>query len=93
MMMENIHNETYSLLIHMYIKEKKKQNETNNVIETMPAIGAKAKWAEIWCNSQHASFAKTLVTLAAVEGIFFSSSSCATFWFKQHGVLPGLFCK
>ncbi len=62
--MENIHNETY-------IKDNKKQNEIYNAIETMPTIGAKAKWAEMWCNSQHALFAECLVTFAVLaEGIF-----------------------
>jgi hypothetical protein len=62
--MENIHNETY-------IKDNKKQNEIYNAIETMPTIGAKAKWAEMWCNSQHALFPECLVTFAVLaEGIF-----------------------
>jgi ribonucleotide reductase beta subunit family protein with ferritin-like domain len=74
-----------------YIKDKKKQNEIYNAIETMPAIGAKAKWAEMWCNSKHASFAKHLIAFAVVEGIFFSGSFCAIFWFKQCCVLPGLY--
>ena len=90
LMMEIIHNEIYSLLIDTYIKDKKKQNDIYTAIETMTTIGTKAKWAEIWCNSQHASFAKHLITFAVVEGIFFSGSFCAIFWFKQHGVLPGL---
>jgi ribonucleoside-diphosphate reductase subunit M2 len=63
---------------------------TMQLKQTMPAIHAKAKWAEMWCNSQHASLAKHLITYAIVEGIFFSGSFCAIFWFKQHGVLPGL---
>jgi ribonucleotide reductase beta subunit family protein with ferritin-like domain len=61
-----------------------------HAIETMPTIGAKAKWAEMWCNSQHALFAECLITFAIVEGVFFSSSFCANFWFKQCGVLLGL---
>jgi ribonucleoside-diphosphate reductase subunit M2 len=79
-----------SLLIDTYIKDKKKQNEIYNAIETVPTIGAKAKWAEMWCNSQHALFAEHLIAFAVVEGIFFSGSFCAIFWFKQCGVLPGL---
>jgi ribonucleotide reductase beta subunit family protein with ferritin-like domain len=80
-MIENIHDETYSLLIDMYVKDKKKQNEKYNATETMPTIGAKVKWAEMWCNSQHASFAKHLIIFAVVEGIFFSGSFCAIFCF------------
>jgi ribonucleotide reductase beta subunit family protein with ferritin-like domain len=69
-MMENIHNETCSLHIDTYIKDKKKQNEIYNPIETMPTVGIKAKWAKMWCNLQHASFAECLVTFAVGEGIF-----------------------
>jgi ribonucleotide reductase beta subunit family protein with ferritin-like domain len=75
-MMENIHNETYFLLIDTYIKGKKKQNEIYNAIETMPTIGTKVKWAEMWYNSQHASFAEHLITFAVVEGIFFQFLLC-----------------
>jgi ribonucleoside-diphosphate reductase subunit M2 len=60
--MENIHNETYSIIID---KDKKKQNEIYNAIETMPTIGTKAKWAEMWCNSQHASFTKCLIAFSS----------------------------
>ena len=70
-------------------KDKKKQNEIYNAIETMPTVGAKVKWAEMWCNSQHTLFTEHLITFAIVEGIFFGSF-CAIFWFKQCGVLPGL---
>jgi ribonucleotide reductase beta subunit family protein with ferritin-like domain len=71
LMMENIHNETYSLLIDTYIKDKQKCTYLFSAIETMPAIGAKAKWSEMWCNLQPASFAECLITFAIVEGIFF----------------------
>jgi ribonucleotide reductase beta subunit family protein with ferritin-like domain len=89
-MMENIQTETYSLLSDMFIKDKKKQNEIYNAVETMPIVGTKATWAKMWCNSQHASFSRHLIAFAVVEGIFFSSSFRGMFWFKQHGVLPGL---
>lgn len=87
-MMENIHSETYSLLIDTYIKDKEEQNRLFNAIETVPAIKRKAEWAIKWINSD--SFVERLVAFAAVEGIFFSGSFCSIFWLKKRGLMPGL---
>ena len=87
-MMENIHSETYSLLIDTYIKDKEEQNHLFNAIDTVPAIKRKAEWAIKWINSD--SFVERLVAFAAVEGIFFSGSFCSIFWLKKRGLMPGL---
>jgi len=87
-MMENIHSETYSLLIDTYIKDKQEQNILFNAIETIPAIKKKAEWAIKWINSD--SFVERLIAFAAVEGIFFSGSFCSIFWLKKRGLMPGL---
>jgi len=87
-MMENIHSETYSLLIDTYIKDKQEQNKLFNAIETIPAIKKKAEWAIKWINSN--SFVERLIAFAAVEGIFFSGSFCSIFWLKKRGLMPGL---
>jgi ribonucleoside-diphosphate reductase beta chain len=87
-MMENIHSETYSLLIDTYIKDKTEQNRLFNAIDTIPAIKKKAEWAIKWINSD--SFVERLVAFAAVEGIFFSGSFCSIFWLKKRGLMPGL---
>lgn len=87
-MMENIHSETYSLLIDTYIKDKSEQNYLFNAIETVPAIKKKAEWAIKWINSE--SFVERLIAFAAVEGIFFSGSFCSIFWLKKRGLMPGL---
>ena len=87
-MMENIHSETYSLLIDTYIKDKEEQNKLFNAIETFPAIKKKAEWAIKWINSD--SFIERLIAFAAVEGIFFSGSFCSIFWLKKRGLMPGL---
>ena len=87
-MMENIHSETYSLLIDTYIKDKQEQNKLFNAIETIPAIKKKAEWAIKWINSD--SFVERLIAFAAVEGVFFSGSSCSIFWLKKRGLMPGL---
>ena len=87
-MMENIHSETYSLLIDSYIKDKEDQLNLFNAIETIPAIKKKADWALKWISSE--SFVDRLLAFAAVEGIFFSGSFCSIFWLKKRGLMPGL---
>ena len=87
-MMENIHSETYSLLIDTYIKDKEEQNHLFNAIDTVPAVQKKAEWALKWIGSE--SLVERLVAFAAVEGIFFSGSFCSIFWLKKRGLMPGL---
>ncbi|CAK8988071.1 unnamed protein product [Durusdinium trenchii] len=87
--MENIHSETYSLLIEQYIKDPKEKDDLFDAIHTMPAIRDKASWAIQWMNRE-SSFAERLVAFAAVEGILFSGSFCAIFWLKKRGMMPGL---
>jgi ribonucleoside-diphosphate reductase beta chain len=87
-MMENIHSETYSLLIDTYIKDPKEKHNLFHAIETVPCVTRKADWALKWINSEN--FAERLVAFAAVEGIFFSGSFCSIFWLKKRGLMPGL---
>ncbi|MGY6562908.1 MAG: ribonucleotide-diphosphate reductase subunit beta [Luteibaculaceae bacterium] len=87
-MMENIHSETYSLLIDTYIKDKAEKNTLFNAIETLDCVKKKADWALNWIDK--GSFAERLVAFAAVEGIFFSGSFCSIFWLKKRGLMPGL---
>ena len=86
--MENIHSETYSLLIDTYINDNKEKDRLFNAIETIPAVQKKAEWAIKWIESD--SFAERLIAFAAVEGIFFSGSFCSIFWLKKRGLMPGL---
>ena len=87
-MMENIHSETYSLLIDTYIKDPKEKDYLFNAIENIPAVKKKAEWALRWI--ENGSFAERLIAFAAVEGIFFSGSFCSIFWLKKRGLMPGL---
>jgi ribonucleoside-diphosphate reductase subunit M2 len=89
-MMENIHSETYSLLIDTYIKDPDERNHLFDAIETIPTIKRKAAWALRWISSRGLSFAERLVAFAAVEGVFFSGSFAAIFWIKKRGLMPGL---
>jgi ribonucleoside-diphosphate reductase beta chain len=87
-MMENIHSETYALLIDTYIKNPVEKDKLFRAIETVPAVKLKAEWALRWI--EQGSFAERLVAFAAVEGIFFSGSFCSIFWLKKRGLMPGL---
>ena len=87
--MENIHSETYSLLIESYVEDEAERNALFNAVSEMPLVRRKAEWAQRWIGSD-ASFAERLVAFAAVEGIFFSGSFCAIFWLKKRGLMPGL---
>ena len=87
-MMENIHSETYALLIDTYIKDAAEKGRLFNAIETVPCVKQKAEWALRWISN--GTFAERLVAFAAVEGIFFSGSFCSIFWLKKRGLMPGL---
>ena len=86
--MENIHSETYSLLIDTYIKDPKEKDNLLHAIETLDCVKKKAEWALRWIDK--GSFAERLIAFAAVEGIFFSGSFCSIFWLKKRGLMPGL---
>ncbi|KAF9452435.1 beta subunit of ribonucleotide reductase [Macrolepiota fuliginosa MF-IS2] len=89
-MMENIHSETYSLLIDTYIKDPAQREYLFDAIETIPCIRRKAEWALKWISDKQSTFAERLVAFAAVEGIFFSGSFASIFWMKKRGLMPGL---
>jgi ribonucleoside-diphosphate reductase beta chain len=86
--MENIHSETYSLLIDTYITDPEEKIKLFRAIETIPAIAKKADWALNWI--KNSTFQERLIAFAAVEGIFFSGAFCSIFWLKKRGLMPGL---
>lgn len=87
-MMENVHSETYSLMIDTYIKDSKEKDYLFNALETFPPVKKKAEWSLNWIDN--GNFAQRLIAFAAVEGIFFSGSFCSIFWLKKRGLMPGL---
>ena len=87
---ENIHSETYSLLIDTYVKDNIKKEKLFNAIETIPSVKKKADWALRWINDTSSTFGTRVIAFAAVEGIFFSGSFCSIFWLKKRGLMPGL---
>lgn len=89
-MMENVHSETYSLLIDTYIRDPAARAFLFDAIDTIPCIKKKADWALRWIADERSAFTERLVAFAAVEGIFFSGSFAAIFWLKKRGLMPGL---
>lgn len=87
--MENIHSETYSLLIDTYIKDSTEKLKLFQAIDNFPCVARKSDWALEHIQSTK-SFAHRLVAFAVVEGIFFSGSFCAIFWLKKRGKMHGL---
>jgi ribonucleotide reductase beta subunit family protein with ferritin-like domain len=88
--MENIHSETYSLLIETYIKNTEQKDRLFNAIENFPCIKKKSDWAQKWIHDNRSSFATRLIAFACVEGIFFSGAFCSIYWLKKRGLMPGL---
>uniref|UniRef100_A0A6C0B0W0 Uncharacterized protein n=1 Tax=viral metagenome TaxID=1070528 RepID=A0A6C0B0W0_9ZZZZ len=88
--MENIHSETYSLLIESYIKNTDEKMRLFHAIDNFPCIKKKSDWAQKWMHDNRSSFATRLVAFACVEGIFFSGAFCSIYWLKKRGLMPGL---
>ena len=88
--MENIHSQTYSLLIDTYIKNPEEKDKLFNGIENFPCIKKKADWAQKWIGDKRSSFATRLIAFACVEGIMFSGAFCSIYWLKKRGLMPGL---
>lgn len=89
-MMENVHSETYSLLIDTYIKDKMEKASLFRAIENYACIKKKADWAIKWIHDKRSTFATRLIAFACVEGIFFSGAFCSIYWLKKRGLMPGL---
>ena len=88
--MENIHSETYSILIDSYIKDSAEKDKLFHAIEHFPCIEKKAKWAIKWIQDKRSCFATRLIAFACIEGIFFSGAFCSIYWLKKRGLMPGL---
>jgi ribonucleoside-diphosphate reductase subunit M2 len=88
--MENIHSESYSLMIDTYIRDEAEKSKLLRAIENYPCIAKKANWAKKWIADNRSSFGSRLVAFAAIEGIFFSSSFASIYWIKKRGLMPGL---
>lgn len=91
-MMENIHSETYSLMLENIIKDVGEKAKLFDAIHTVPSIKSMADWTFKWIESDK-SFAHRLVAFAIVEGVFFSGAFASIFWikiYKGNNIMPGL---
>jgi len=88
--MENVHSETYSLLIDTYIKDREEKTKLFQAMDNFPCIKKKAEWAIKWIHDKRSSFATRLIAFACIEGIFFSGAFCSIYWLKKRGLMPGL---
>lgn len=88
---EEIHNETYSAMIDVFIQNHDEKTRLFNAIDNYPSIKNKALWMKKWMNNE-LPLLKRIVAFACVEGIFFTGSFCAIYWLKINNALPGL-CK
>jgi ribonucleotide reductase beta subunit family protein with ferritin-like domain len=88
-MIENIHNETYSLQIENIVRDPEEKTQLLEAVKNYECIAQKAEWAVKWIESTD-SFARRVVAFAIVEGIFFSGSFCAIYWLKKRNLMPGL---
>lgn len=88
--MENVHSQTYSLMIDTYIQDPEEKMRLLHAVEHYPCIKKKSDWARKWISDGRSSFATRLLAFAIVEGVYFSSSFASIFWLKRKNVLPGL---
>jgi ribonucleoside-diphosphate reductase subunit M2 len=88
--MENIHSETYSLLIDSYVKDDTEKTRLFKALDNFQCIQKKAEWAIRWIHDKESDFATRLIAFACVEGIFFSGAFCSIYWLKKRGLMPGL---
>ncbi len=82
-MMENIHNEVYSLMLDNVVKDPVEREFLFGSIHTIPSIKRMADWTFKWVDSKN-SFAHRIVAFAIVEGVFFSGAFASIFWLKKY---------
>ena len=83
---EQIHSETYSLLIDTLIRDKIEKDRLFNATNNFPCIKLKSDWALKWVGDSNKSFASRLVAFMCVEGIQFSGAFCSIYWLKNRNV-------
>ena len=86
---EQIHAETYSKLLEVYVGDERAVKELLDEAKRNPAVQAKTEFACKHFESKEEepnrdrNFAKRLIAFACVEGINFSSSFCGIYWIKK----------
>lgn len=89
LMIEQIHSETYSMMIDVLVSDVAVKHALFNAVNTDPIIRMKADFALEWMDKTR-DFPQRLLAFILFEGLFFSGSFCAIFWLKSRGLMPGL---
>ena len=87
--MEWGHNETYSLLIKTFFRNRQEQAQALNSIKHYPSIRKIADWSFSWMDSSR-PLLERVVAFTCIEGIIFSSAFAGIYWVKRMNILPGL---
>ena len=78
---ENLHARAYSKMIETYIPEAQLRSRVFNAVKRIPVLKEKQAWGERWINDD-TPFAIRLIAFAVMEGVYFSGSFAAIFFFK-----------
>ena len=82
--MEDIHNETYTLLLDSMIPDKEEKEKLFEAVKHIPVIKKKYDYAHKWITCG-CPFKYRLIGFLIFEGVFFSGSFCSIFWNKSKG--------
>lgn len=91
-MMENIHAETYSLMLDTYVKDAARRAHLLNAIKEIPVIVKIGKWITETCIDaprDSATLGIRLFRMACIEGVLFNGCFAAIFWLRENGLMPG----
>lgn len=89
-MVDNIHEEVYSLVIDSLVKDKDELESMFDGIEEDPYVQKKRDFAKRWFNIEIALYGEKLVAFAAIQGIFSLISYASIFSLKKRGLMPCL---
>jgi len=88
-MMEDIHNEMYSVMIDTFITDLAEKKKTLDAMNTMPSIQKIIKWVLKWMNKEN-EYACRVIVFLIFEGLLFSGPFAGIFWLKKRNLMPGL---
>ena len=87
--MENVHTETYARMLEQLCTPAE-QERAFNAITYVPSIRRKHEWAVSYADPAVTPLASRLVCFATFEGVLFSASFAAIYFFKGRNLMPGL---
>jgi len=86
---EDVHSETYSLMIEQLINNEEEKQAMFKAIQTNPVVAAKVKWAKKWL--EEGTLVQRVVAFSLLEGMGFSSTFAVLMFFRlRYPQLAGL---